>query len=308
MTSGIEHNTLPIWRSPQLLETFFKGQQAVETIKEVSRSNSPPLLAGRWKLTMGIEIQAYAWSACVWRIMSLIVYMFSENLYKHCVVNALHDISHAASLKCQRKFKEHFLCSSINTYRHDGTDIYLRPKENEGNPNYPLFGAAGFFNANGLCRGISFWFLYLYFQTKSNFTDPERHMKAITQQFSQGAPAQAALLHLFNPRLTPRPVYRHLPLLVTEFFKRFSTERMTHRGIASQMNTLAPGAYAILSSKHQFVWIKIDDQMSFLFDPNYGCFSINGSLSLEKVLPLCLSTHDYTRDIVIDHVTPLMKN
>lgn len=304
MASATEPLDLPIWQSPSSLQGFFKGERAIQDIclkRQVGASM--PLLAGRWKVTIVIETCAYELSACAWRILSLLVWVCSTDLSKRCIVLALHAKSHAETLSCQKRFGMHFLAPSVNTYPTDRSDIYLHPPVNSS-----LFGPSGFFNANGLCRGMSNWFLYLYFQTRPAFDNPVIHMRYVTRQFAHGAPPQAALLHLFNPHVRPRPVAAHLPSLqITEFFRRFSTNSsVTNQAIAAELNELDSGAYTVFSSRHQFNFIKIDDDLSFIFDPNYGCFILDSSLSLERVLPLCLSTHNYSRgEIVIDLVKPL---
>ena len=60
------------------------------------------------------------------------------------------------------------------------------------------------FHASGVCRGICDWFIYLYFKTQHQFSDPRNHMIALGKQFSKGGGVEPTLLqslHLKNGKL-----------------------------------------------------------------------------------------------------------
>lgn len=52
--------------------------------------------------------------------------------------------------------------------------------------------------SQGVCQGMSIWFLYLYFKTRSSFQDQKTHIAFLSNLFAKGAEVEAALLQVFD--------------------------------------------------------------------------------------------------------------
>ncbi|HEY2810270.1 MAG TPA: hypothetical protein VGJ00_02625 [Rhabdochlamydiaceae bacterium] len=300
MSTAASTHHYDIQLSPSFLQNFFNSQSAIKKIEEDARTLNPQPFQKRCGF-LPFELRAFALecASCAWRILSLILTcVCAEGLSRRCVVQALHAQAGAASLRMEKLFDSRYLCPSVNTYRKQDSGIYTRPSISS-----PLLGAHGFFNDKGLCRGMCDWFYSLYFLTKDSFGDPALHMRTLAQQFAQGAPPQAALLHLLNPDFQPAKRYLSIK---AEDFKQLSTRGVTLRHIAEQIFTLPTGAFTLFSSNHQFNFIKASDNLCFLFDPNYGCFRVEECGTLETLLAFVLSSHDKNSQLLIEKVLPVI--
>ncbi|MGC1878473.1 MAG: hypothetical protein WA678_03745 [Rhabdochlamydiaceae bacterium] len=144
----------------------------------------------------------------------------------------------------------------------------------------------------GICRGISNWFLYLYLKTKNQFPDPRAHMAALGEQFKNGGGMDPTLLQsiflrkgkLLDLKIGTQPAHsttvRH-PVSSIEHpphrWKTSSTEMI------DQLKTLPPGAYTVRVPSHRMAFVKIDDRLGFFFNPNEGIIEICGNELGEKL-------------------------
>jgi hypothetical protein len=181
-------------------------------------------------------------------------------------------------LKIFRNFKERLIAPARNVHKWDTGDVYLQPAiptPSIRDPNvrsraFPLYDTPSvlFFQNEGICRGICHWFTHLYFATKAQFRDPAAHMIALTRQFEEGASRQAALTHSFYDTETP---LLHLNKQVSQFsFRKFARSHEV-------VHSLAPGAYNFGVPGHCVNYIKVSNDLGYLFDPNGGVLEFKGS-------------------------------
>jgi hypothetical protein len=152
-----------------------------------------------------------------------------------------------------------------------------------------LYKKIKFGHYQGICRGESFWFLYMYLKTKDQFSDPRAHMAALGEQFKDGGGMDPTLLQsislntgeLLNLKIgtqsaaetTCRKLITYTP----------SQWRSLSADIIRQIKGLPEGAYAVGLPLHQTACIKIDNELGFFFDPNHGVIEIQGPEFAEKL-------------------------
>jgi len=284
------------------LNKLFKSDDAINEIRNAPLRTTHSKLTKKWNvLPIKMKALAYEISACAWRVLSLLSSCVClRNFSKRFAVFARHAKADAEILHCKMLFADNFLCPSINTYRKDDEGIYLHRSTSS------LFRTTGFFNEEGLCRGMSNWFFYLYFKTKPYFPKRQKEqMRMVTQQFANGAPPQAALLHLLKPKIAQTYLSKTLFLNFIENYYLFSICGVNFQEgcslFAKFLNRLPIGEYTIFSSVHQFNFIKASD-CSYIYDPTYGCFLIDNEQSLGVLLSRCLSGHNLSQEIMIDRV------
>ncbi len=272
------------------LKKIFKTDTAIKQIRAelATFSVQPYRKQARFKIETAVF--AYECAALAWSILSILCF-FARSLTNRCTVLSYHARSQASIVRCTQVFREHFLCPSINTYRKENRDLYLHSPINS-----PLLGPYNLFNPHGLCRGMCNWFYHLYFQTKSSSNNPIEHLKVLTRQFSQGAPFEAALLHLL--KVADSPEINYLKLEIKEDYKSLQLDEE----IAEEFWKLPQGEYTVISSTHQFNFIKVDDKLCFLYDPNLGTFAIRDKSMCEKLVKKSLANHNRRCKILIDHI------
>jgi len=139
----------------------------------------------------------------------------------------------------------------------------------------------------GICRGMSQWFLYLYLQTKDQFSSPRAHMAALGKQFKKGGGMDPTLLqsfHLGEDLLNLKMGSRSKGAPCNALIKRTSDQWRSNASISiGQLNTLPSGAYRVRLPCHSTVFIKINEEVGYFFDPNYGIIEIQGRELAEKL-------------------------
>ncbi|MGC2595984.1 MAG: hypothetical protein WA347_06870 [Rhabdochlamydiaceae bacterium] len=149
-----------------------------------------------------------------------------------------------------------------------------------------------FNHKKGICRGMSFWFVYLYLKTKNQFPDPRAHMAALGEQLINGGGMDPTLLQtlklrkgkLLNLKRGTQPIHS-----TTVDYPIKLIEHPTHRWKANstemigQLKTLPPGAYSVGIPYHQMAFVKIDDRLGYFFNANKGIIEICGNELGEKL-------------------------
>ncbi|MBI3236554.1 MAG: hypothetical protein HYZ48_02435, partial [Chlamydiales bacterium] len=193
-----------------MLKEFLSGEGALASVR--ARANTPipsaaGSLQGRWAVVrLEITSTFRDISSIVLEILSqLSKCVGAKNLSKRCHVAAVHAGSATLFLNHRRAMRDHFLMQSVNTYRSDSKSIYLQDpvlpgnggefERRNGTGETPL-GVSFFYN--GVCRGASEWFFYLYFNTQADFDNPDEQIKAITLEFKKGAGPEATLLQALS--------------------------------------------------------------------------------------------------------------
>lgn len=153
-----------------------------------------------------------------------------------------------------------------------------------------------FNNNNGICRGISEWFMYLYLNTKDQFTDSRAHMRALGKQFVSGGGYEAALLQSINAKkgkVLGLKAGIQRPHEVEKELHKFPTTnwRSNKRDMVQHLKNLPAGAYIIGVPRHATAYVKINDNLGFFFDSNEGIVEINGPTQAEEFYELISETH-----------------
>jgi hypothetical protein len=139
-----------------------------------------------------------------------------------------------------------------------------------------------YFARNSISRGVSKWFTYLYFSTLGTFKDPREHLMAVAKQFEKGGGTEAVLIHSINQKKG-----KILNLKIEEDFLNLTLpmlKKMSSNETTQKLSSLANGVYGIHFLAHQCVYIKINQEMSFYFDPSEGLFELRGAEELLTVL------------------------
>lgn len=268
---------------------------------QTGSSPSAPIQGRSWGPSLD---GVYYWvSGYVLTLGSYFLHMLClSSLSKTVWVYSRHALSHASTLKAETVFQKYLLAKSINTHRLDSSEHYLMPTRATTLSTHATPGMLSLFHSWGICRGMGFWFVYLYFKTRASFTDTDLHMAALGKQFEQGAPAQAAFLHA----LDLYPAYDLLKLNAREDSK-ISTSGKTEEQIAASIQAKEPGIYGIYTSahnSHHVVYIKLDAERQYLFDSNVGVVKVSSPALMKAALESPLSHHDSSKEIVIDQYSP----
>ena len=288
--------------SPETLRTqesvaqFLSGEQAAAEIINSPAPSTPPKNSDEFQ-------------SLVSGYLLTVTYFFLRlfcctDLARKVWVQSRHALDDAAAIKTQKVFQEHLLTRSINTHRKDTEDFYLQPS---APPSFTdkITESLNYFHDNGMCRGMCYWFVHLYFKTKSSFSDPEQHLQAVARQFEQGAPRQAAFLQSIKdlPFL-----YSLLKLNLEEDVVKIKVEGKKTEEILQEMQPPHPGVYGIYTSSHQVMYFKLDDNREYLFEPMIGCVKISSPELFKNAMERYLETHDKKKEIILDSYSPLQTN
>ncbi len=307
--------------SPQILDcaiqlrAYLSGQ---ESINQIIQWSATPLLTpsnklnNRWEMVKweiySIFQDIYALFLCA--ASSLLNCLGVIDLAKRCHVASRQEMASTLFLTHFNEIGDNFLMISINTHRTDTSDLYLHPFLEPS--SHPLFEiqsidkqkqGINFFHWYGVCRGMSDWFFHLYFKTQAYFTDPDEHIKAVTQQFEAGAPREASLLHSLNEEAPTELLNldRHLNVL------QCNPICQTDKQIAEELCTLPPGTYALYSSCHRVNWINLGGSRGYFYNPSFGSDRIQDIDDLTKSIKAFIKTHhpfETNRHIFADRIVP----
>jgi hypothetical protein len=301
MASAAQRFSSEVLSSYSNVRQFFRGQSSIEQLKR--ESESPQIVHG------------HRWS-CWYKHTQPLLFVYAVFLNR--ILFVLEHRNAAKLAASVAKLKDKIIAKYI------ARSIQLGPAQ-EGNPllliptrNLPAPGTedvsrhppisydkipdrrlqkrtfrdpVSFNPEKGICRGSSFWFLYLYLQTRPLFTNPQDHAVALGKLFALGAPREAVLLQslyikkgkLLNVRVgtLDHPRTRH-PL---ETISIDNTGKVNAIEGKTKINNLPTGAYFIGLALHACAYIKIDQTLAYFFDPNRGIYEIRGRSQGEQLLP-----------------------
>ncbi len=170
----------------------------------------------------------------------------------------------------------------FNTYAFSANDVFLAPRvKTELIQDRKVFDTfekdeewnkVDFYRANGVCRGITTWFTFLFLRTQEHFAEnPDGQMQAIGSLFYWGAPGPAALLQaLCNGEVFLNVCAQQLHRIP------LTAQEETRDSIQTALKDAAPGAYEVWFPTHRIGYIKINDQLGYVIEPNGGVFKIEG--------------------------------
>lgn len=286
--------TLELFDSFDSLKNFFTGQRELEEIRQLSSVqiglSSPHLLLDRWQVAWLIikapfEIITAVFVNCLEQLFECVG---AQNLAIRCAVLEHHLLYSVFLLFHLYRYGEDLLSPSINFHALGSDSLFLSSSLSMDSIQdakvraltfHMLFREVSFYHPKGACRGISFWFLYLYFQSQGAFSDPLAHAIAVAKQFEAGASEQAALLHSLCQ--TQKDL---LDLDVQFNVTQISLEDGAEDSAEQIIRALEPGAYSIEMENHHIVYIKITETLEMLFDPSIGLIKRNGPAPAAKVL------------------------
>lgn len=284
------------------LARFLEGSEEAAAIV-CAGSNASGRLAGRWEVSYLSNFKEV-----YFQLTALVLYATSYLSYGLCMTDlskrlrvwAQHEQSNARVIAAVRVFQNNLLGFSINTYRKNISDFYLQPPLQIALPGLTEASRFNFFSENGVCRGMSHWFVYLFFKTLNQFSNPEQHLCALSTQFEHGASKQAAFLHSLNQsRDMMLMMYGLLNLNVQEDY--LSADPQNLEQLRQELQLCPPGVYGIYIGNHQLAYIKYQSShQQFLFDPNYGIFKIDSSPLFIKGLERYFGNHDLADPIFVD--------
>ncbi|MGC1879014.1 MAG: hypothetical protein WA678_06540 [Rhabdochlamydiaceae bacterium] len=275
---------------------FLNGEQEAAEIMHRTTSSSTSSDQGR-----STDQLYYQVSGIILTVTSYLLRLVClSHLSKRVWVMSRHAIADATAIKTQKIFQATLLARSINTHRKETADYYLQPPLQTPFATCPKATRLNFFHREGVCRGMCFWFIFLYFKTQHHFSNPEQHVRAVGQQFSQGASRQSAFLH--SLQLTP--LYDLLHLNVHQENSKISVAGKSQETILREFQLRVPGVYSIITSSHQVVYIKIDDNTEYLFDPNLGCIKITSTQLFKNAMERYINNHDPSCEILVDRNSP----
>ncbi|MGE0670686.1 MAG: hypothetical protein AB7O89_07115 [Parachlamydiales bacterium] len=305
--------------TPQLLDSatslraYLSGQEAID---QINRQAASPLSSASSKLNDRWEVFKWEVDSTFQDIIALFLKSVTcllnsigaTDLAKRCHVASRQAMASTLYLTHFYEMGDRFLMASLNSHRTDTDDLYLQSSIEPGaHPTFEIHDiddrnqGIHFFHRNGICRGMANWFLYLYFKTQAQFTNPDEHIKAVTKQFEAGAPREASLLHSLNEEATTQVLNlgRQLDLLHCDPI------RQTDRQIAEEFCALPPGAYAVYSSSHRVNWINLGNGRGYFYNPSFGSDRIDGIEDLTKCVKEFVKTHHVTETtphLLIDRI------
>jgi hypothetical protein len=282
-----------ILQSRETLARFLSGSDAVQ---EIVSAGPPARLNDRWDACI-LEFAHIAAGTFLTAVSYLLHAICLSDLSKRAWVISRHELSNASIIRTQQVFQQNLLVRSVNTYRKDTADYYLQPSLKAALPTGEAEVKA--FNHLGLCRGMCFWFLQLYFKTQGRFANEEARITAVGRQFENGASRQAAFLHAV-------PVETLCDLLGTFNFRehaKISTQNRTYDQIIQEFQNCPQGIYGMYFSDHMMLYIRGTAQ-DFLFNPSNGSLKIASQHLFKKALEDYFENHDHNREIILDCYTP----
>lgn len=154
----------------------------------------------------------------------------------------------------------------------------------------------------GICRGMSNWFLYLYLNTKNQFADPRSHMAALGAQFSKGGGIEPTLLQsinlwkgkLLNLKIGTQGIHSHGSFGDPLYAHTPAEWKSQSKQIIEKLQNMPAGAYGTYLPFHMTAYIKINDRQGFFFDPNEGIIEIIGDNVGEKLYEMLTETLKHT--------------
>jgi hypothetical protein len=287
--------TPEVLSSRDSFQRFLSGDEAAAALRPGQHN-----LAHRWDAT-DFEVKEYChWATTLFltAVSYLLQGLCLTSLSNRVWVLSRHELAEARFAKAVRVFQDNLITRSINAYREEDAEFYSQiPTSITASPEpRPLN-----FESFGLCRGMCYWYMHLFFKTQLRFVDPIEHLRALGDLFAQGAPIQAVLLHALPTE--DDFLYEMADLDVEEGHAAIPTKDKRDEALIAEINRLDPGKYYIYTSNHVVVFIKMANQQ-FIFDPSTGTINVTSPLLFQNAMSCYFDLHDREKEIVIDRCMP----
>lgn len=136
------------------------------------------------------------------------------------------------------------------------------------------------YSPEGVCRGASLWFIYLFLKTKNFFPDPKKNLLAVSQQFITGMPKQATILQAFD-RVE---AFLKLRKYNQESQNISLYELDAHAESArTKMHSLPQGIFRVGCYRHSLVYIKLSEGEQYVWDPRCGLMPTSADQLLKMI-------------------------
>lgn len=289
------------------LVNFFKGKKEIGEISLLAKDEKKLLLANRWQVSCILApllCSIYTLTSLFICILGNVVGCIGiSSLQKRCIVLSKHFKANAA----EASLFSRFIGFSRNMHALDSADFYLRPEiptkslkdpqiidvtffrsHGATDPLDPLVRNIIFYHGEGICRGMSNWFMHLYLKTVDKFKNPAAHLAAVTKIVGErGASPQAALLQSFSDEAA---LLKMKTTYSTVISHRMLNEKDQKKSLAALSN-LPPGAYGVGLYHHRINYIKVHDELGFIFNPSKGLLRCEGKEHAKKALDHFLEYH-----------------
>ena len=323
-----------VFNSYENLIDFFKNSGDLEKIAKSAENDSAvkPLSYNRWHLlSMDVRRSIFKRSKAWLERLAPRLERSSPNLVKRCYVSIEAGKQKNATPFYLREIKGQILVRSINYYQPRIHDFYLHARLEfrlryllNSSMQWMTDSALEFYHPNGLCTGICFWFIYLYFKTIDLFPNSiEHHLVEISKLFKSGATYHAALLQGLNKVNAPW-LRRHILQIEIEGLSKtknyhstriISTEKLYQGPTANQelLEMLPDGPHFLeFFELHQTLSFKVGQEF-FIFDPNVGLIKFFGENKIQSVHDFFIKyaeTHDPNRSsyVAFKGVKPIEKD
>jgi hypothetical protein len=311
MTVGTQYFDANVLSSYFALDRFMEtgAEQEIASLSELARQRnlapSPErgILYNRWEVIwMHIKEPFEKIAASFLRSLKCLLKTIGRREEAiQCKLLSVHLTHSSDRLDTFLDYENDFLCPAVNIHRLDTPDIYLHPpipslslKDKLIQKLIPSSSdEVEVYSIEGVCRGMSYWFLYLFKRTLGLFQDHEEHLKAIAKFFENGATRQAAVLQALpgeNKWGIPYDRMCKHPVIKLQDSPKQKEEKI---------HGWAEGAYSLRTRNHGMAYIKYRQDLGYVFDPNNGLIRLQGDQAkkLDQFMKAYYPSYPYTVDL-----------
>jgi len=264
--------TPAVFGSYQSMQNWLYHPGHIENM-EKGNSKRSPLLSIDNQINF-LEIIVCLCECCIDRILAYGIQLCQDlglrSLSLRIQLIYLHNKTSSLHLQALKTHRTSLLCFCKNLPHLSTADIYLHqpiPKKtiHDGKIIKLLQPYTGeeeiqFFHQTGTCRGMCYWFIHLYFKARDKFKSSSQLIRAISDQFKDGAPRPATLLQSI---CATEKILGLVGTTQTFYLKDFTL-------LKEALKKNPPGIYSIGLGKHRINYIKTSSEKAYIFDPNIG--------------------------------------
>jgi hypothetical protein len=265
-----------------LLKKWFLKPQHYQQLEHIKEPISHVLYREKWQVH-AMEIVDFLhkkiFSVALKHIKIFLEHLGSHILSMKVVFLHLHLSCYSNHLHAYKSYGRYLLCFARNYPKQFPKTSHIEkkiaPKDMKDAFVKDLFHPSSYdesitlFHLNGVCRGMCFWFIYLYLSSKKQFNDTNEHILSVAKEFEEGAPLAASILqNVWKIESFLGLKGNIISISYDEFEKNKDRFRKFPHGI-----------YSIGFGKHRINYVKISSSESYFFDPNIGTWKIKNSAS-----------------------------
>lgn len=279
------------------LKAWFREPAHLDNLKKSYEATGPRLLADKWQIH---------WISFLSTFHAFITSGVLKTLHRLCKEVGWHSCKRLMKVAHLHLNKEQDKVSAIKTHQAAlisfsrncphlySSDIYLEPSIKLASIQDPHVRALTYgypkvklFHKHGECKGMCFWFVYLYLSCKEKFLNPHSHVLAVAKQFEEGAPTPAIVL---------QSLWLIESLLGIEGTRKSVSLEKFEKALP-KFAKKPPGLYSIGVGNHRINYIKISEEEAYLFDPNFGTWHIPYNQAAQAHSYICKLTRESYKKI-----------